>query len=66
MFLCFFNKVQLETAEIIATSQIGHLTISFSHKSERSKRRKPEKIRADVPCEELAYATQMSLRALGK
>lgn len=44
----------------------GRPSISFSDSSDRSKRRKTEKLREEYSSEELAFATQMSLRASGK
>src|SRR5699024_9529309 len=44
----------------------GRPTMKFSASSERSKRRKTEPLRSQYSQEELAFATQMSLRASGE
>lgn len=43
----------------------GRLSKDFEHSSERSRRRKTEYLRKNVPAKELLYATQMSQRAIG-
>ncbi|XP_021703892.1 uncharacterized protein LOC110677210 [Aedes aegypti] len=49
----------------VVSSGAGRPNIEFSESSERSKRRKTQELRENVPLEELTYATQMSLRASG-
>ena len=44
---------------------MGRRSAEFDSSSERSKRRKTEKLRVSYTTSELAYATQMSLRASG-
>ena len=56
-----------ESEKNVTTASIqGRSSSSFAESSERSKRRKTEEVRAKLGCDELAYATQMSLRAAGK
>ena len=61
----------LET-EVIFPSFVSHISkagrppLDFSVSSERTKRRKTEHLRSETNTDELAYATQMSLRADGQ
>ena len=63
----FDEEKTSESEKNVATASIqGRPSSSFAESSERSKRRKTEKVRAELGCDELAYATQMSLRAARK
>lgn len=53
--------------EVLAQQiQFGRPSTSFSDCSDRTKWRKIKKLRSEYTTEELAYATQMCLRASGK
>ncbi|XP_043478801.1 uncharacterized protein LOC122509098 [Leptopilina heterotoma] len=64
------NTVSIVCTRVIRTdatksNKSGRPSTSFEDSSDRTKRRKTTKIREDFSKEELAYATQMSLRSSG-
>ncbi|CAL1672299.1 unnamed protein product [Lasius platythorax] len=54
------------TSQKTPTNKGGRFSTEFASCSDRSKRRKTEEIRATLTSNELAYATQMSLRSAGQ
>lgn len=58
--------MSLENKRSRSGADFGRPSTSFAAASDRTKRRKTEKMRSEFGTEELAYATQMNLRADGK
>ncbi|GLV46290.1 hypothetical protein CBL_21296, partial [Carabus blaptoides fortunei] len=59
-------KIEIKRTETSTSNTMGRPSSSWEDLTDRSKRRRTEKIREEHNVQTLAYATQMSLRASGK
>lgn len=62
----FVSFEQIEIVPKKTQTNLGRPSLEFLDSSERTKRRKTKDIRSQTSVEELSYAAQMSLRAVGK